>query len=126
MSAQKFASIFKSLAVRSMDRNFVLQSLKQQLDVAKSLRRYDNRPRLIHSKNFVPVKTICIRGVPVLEDNQGVQAYFNDAAQLTFSAQYYYGLVNKDIEIVMQHDNVVLLPLPSFNLSCSESNLATI
>lgn len=109
-----------------MDRSFVLQSLKQQLDVAKSLRRYDNRPRLVYSKTFVPVKTICIKGIPVLEDNHGVQAYFNEAAQLTFSAQYYYGLVNKDIEIVMQHDNVVLLPLPSFNLSSPQNDLAVI
>nr|QWX94186.1 hypothetical protein [Gonipterus platensis Macula-Like virus] len=123
MSTLKFTSMFKNFTLRSMDRKFVEQSLKFQIDVAKAIRKVDNRPRLIYSSTFVPVKTVFIECTPVLEDSQGVQAYFNDAAQLTLSPEYYYDLINKDIEIVMQHNNVVLLPLPSFKHS--ERNLVS-
>lgn len=112
MSLQRFTSIFRT-GVRSYDRRFVLESLSTQIKVAKSLRRFDNRPRLIFSSTFVPVKTIFIGGIPVAEDSNGVQAYLLHPAQATFSAEYYYQLVEADIEVVMQRSNVVLLPIPS-------------
>lgn len=108
----RFTSVINSFnASRSLDRAFVLRTLRRQAETAKTLRGSSNRPRLLFSTSFSPVRTICINGIPVQEDTQGVQALLSDAAQACFTAEYYYQLVKDDLEIVTQGDNVILLPL---------------
>lgn len=111
-------AFFRGIAARSMDRAFVSQSLAHQLQIARVARTLDDRSRVLFDPDFLPCRFIRIGGHHVAVDADGTQAILLQAAQTTFTPEYFYSFHVSEKDVI-RHGKRVLLLSYSSDPSCA-------
>lgn len=104
----KFASFFRSLAARSMDRAFVQSSISTQLHIVKFVKDCDPKDRLLYDPAFISSSVRTIGPYKVAVSPTGEEAVLLLPAQETFTADYYLRFVSSEQSVARVCDKVYL------------------
>nr|WQM60659.1 MAG: ORF5 protein [Riboviria sp.] len=87
---------------------FVRHSLQKQLDIAETVRSFQNFQYILFDPTFIETRTIMVDKYRVSVDATGRRAILNAGAQACFNAATYYSYA--DHSKVTKCDSVVFLP----------------
>lgn len=103
----KISVLFRSLATRSMDRAFLIDSISRQITVAKAVRVADNHDRILFDQDFHPTAYKLIAGHRIAINNLGEEAILL-ASQRVLTPEYYYRFIAPDATIIYTLNRMII------------------